>query len=113
MKTRTILQKQTLSAIKSPRRNAALQSAIHIYAEAEAEASCFEGNSDYSEFTLNKARQVIGSFCDSSYTLEPDNIFGQNMALEEGDYTVIVSAKWELDPSHREDKEAFSFAGDD
>ncbi|KAM5388054.1 hypothetical protein ACJA88_001314 [Fusarium oxysporum] len=79
----------------------------------EAEAYCFEGNSDYVEFTLNEARQVIGSFCDSSYTLDPDNTFGQNMALEENGYTVIVSAKWAPDQSGCGDKEAFSFAEDD
>ncbi|KAF9768889.1 hypothetical protein IL306_013736, partial [Fusarium sp. DS 682] len=78
----------------------------------EAEAYCYEGNSDYLEFTYDEARQVIGSFCDSSYTLDPGNTFGQNMALEEDGYTVIVSAKWAPDQSGCGDKEAFSFADD-
>ncbi|KAF4496330.1 acetylxylan esterase [Fusarium agapanthi] len=79
----------------------------------EAEAYCFEGNSDYVEFTKDEARQVVGSFCDSSYTLDPDNTFGQNVALEEDGYTVVVSAKWAPDQSGCGEKEPFSFSGDD
>ncbi|KAG4288667.1 chitinase [Fusarium proliferatum] len=79
----------------------------------EAEAYCYEGDTNYVEFTKDEARQVIGSFCDSSYTLDPGNTFGQNVALEEDGYTVIVSAKWAPDQSGCGDKEPFSFSEDD
>ncbi|CCT63634.1 related to acetylxylan esterase [Fusarium fujikuroi IMI 58289] len=79
----------------------------------EGEAYCYEGDTNYVEFTKDEARQVIGSFCDSSYTLGPGNTFGQNVALEEDGYTVIVSAKWAPDQSGCGDKEPFSFSEDD
>ncbi|KAJ4243319.1 hypothetical protein NW762_014829 [Fusarium torreyae] len=76
----------------------------------DGEGYCFDKWSGYVEFTREDAQRVIGSFCDSSYTLDPDNDFGQNSALENDDYTVIVSAKWAPDQEECGDREPFPFS---
>ncbi|UZP42270.1 hypothetical protein NXS19_010086 [Fusarium pseudograminearum] len=50
--------------------------------QEDGEGYCFEDSSSYEEFTIEDAQRVIGSFCDSSYTLDPKNDFGHNSALE-------------------------------
>lgn len=79
----------------------------------EGEGYCFADRSGYLEFTIEEAQEVIESFCSSSYILDPDNTFGQNIALEEDGYTVIVSAEWAPDQSGCGTKEPFPFAEDD
>ncbi|KAG8354930.1 hypothetical protein FVEN_g7352 [Fusarium venenatum] len=59
----------------------------------DGEAYCFDKGPGYEEFTEEDTQRVIGSFCDSSYTLNPNNDFGHNSALENYGYTVIVPAK--------------------
>ncbi|KAJ4179362.1 hypothetical protein NW767_014646 [Fusarium falciforme] len=79
----------------------------------EGEGYCFADRSGYLEFTIEEAQQVIESFCSSSYVLDPDNAVGQNIALEEDGYTVMVSAEWAPDQSGCGTKEPFPFAEDD
>ncbi|KAJ3540811.1 hypothetical protein NM208_g4894 [Fusarium decemcellulare] len=79
----------------------------------EGEGYCFVDRSGYLEFTIDEAKQVIESFCSASYVLDPNNAFGQNIALEEDGYTVIVSAEWAPDQSGCGTKESFPFAEDD
>ncbi|CAG1976172.1 unnamed protein product [Fusarium graminearum] len=78
--------------------------------QEDGEGYCFDDSSSYEEFTIEDAQRVIGSFCDSSYTLDPKNDFGHNSALENDGYTVIVSAKWAPDQEGCGDKEPFSFS---
>lgn len=79
----------------------------------EGEAYCFADDSGYLEFTLEEAQKAIKSFCSASYVLDPLNAVGQNIALEEDGYTVIVSAEWAPDQSGCGSKEPFPFAEDD
>ncbi|KAH7244874.1 hypothetical protein B0J15DRAFT_500889 [Fusarium solani] len=74
---------------------------------------CYSGKSGFLKFTQSQAQQVIGSFCSSSYVLEPGNTVGQADALEADGYNVVVSAKWATDQTGCGTKEAFHFADDE
>jgi uncharacterized Zn-finger protein len=51
--------------------------------QEDGESYCFDKWSGYIEFTREDAQRVIGPFCDSSYTLDPNNDFGQYSALDQ------------------------------
>ncbi|GKU00475.1 hypothetical protein FLAG1_00257 [Fusarium langsethiae] len=59
--------------------------------QEDGESYCFDKQSGYVESTQEDTRCIAKSFCDSSYTLDPDNDLGQKMALENDGYSHCIN----------------------
>jgi hypothetical protein len=64
----------------------------------------------YNSFTVTDAQDVVKSFCEAEYVLEPDNTYGQVEEYDTGSIAVVASAAWADDQSGCGTVASYSFA---